>query len=104
MRAVDVLAAIRSSRFDLPLTYDALELQLAVGDVVRVGLGSREVVAFVVSPVREQLPGGRELKPVLERLDVPRAFDEIGLQLAKFVAERYVCTLGEALGASIAAA
>ena len=53
MRVVDVLAAIRSSRFDLPFTYDARDLDLAVGDVVRAPLGSREIVAFVISTVRE---------------------------------------------------
>ena len=40
---------------------------------------------------------------MLERLDVPRAFDEIGLHLARFVAEHYLCTLGEALGAVVLA-
>ena len=33
------LPAIRSSRFDLPLTYDAGALELRIGDVVRVPLG-----------------------------------------------------------------
>lgn len=94
------MAAIRSSRFDLPLTYDAGELELRIGDVVRVPLGSREVVAFVVSPIREE-SDVRSYKRVVERLDVPRAFDDTGLQLARFVAERYVCTLGEALSAAV---
>ncbi|MGA2761212.1 MAG: hypothetical protein ABSF08_12950, partial [Candidatus Cybelea sp.] len=53
MRAVDALPAIRSSRFDLPLTYDAGSLELAIGDVVRIPLGERDVLGFVVSPVRE---------------------------------------------------
>ncbi len=71
-------------------------------DVVRVPLGNRDVVAFVVSPVRE-VPAGQPLKPVLAHLDVPRAFDETGLHLAGFVAEQYLCTLGEALGAVVLA-
>lgn len=71
---------------------------------MRVPLGSREVVAFVISPVRaEAVAGQHRLKPVLERLDVPPAFDEIGLELARFVADRYLCTLGEALGAVVLA-
>lgn len=97
------MAAIRSSRFDLPLTYDAGDLDLAVGDVVRVPLGSRDVVAFVVSPVRDEVAADRALKPVGERLAVPRAFDDIGLHLATFVADRYLCTLGEALNAVVLA-
>ncbi len=98
---VDVLPAIRSSRFDLPLTYDAGDLELSVGDVVRVTVRNREAVAFVVSPVRDHPPAGRALKPVLERLGVARAFDETGLHLAHFVADRYICTLGDALGAVV---
>ncbi len=98
MRVVDALPAIRSSRFDLPLTYAAEDLDLQVGDVVRVPLGGREVVAFIVAAPREAMPV-KTPKPVFERLDVPRAFDETGLHLASFVAERYLCTLGEALGA-----
>jgi primosomal protein N' (replication factor Y) (superfamily II helicase) len=70
---------------------------------VRVSLGRRDVVGFIVSPPREQDSVQHALKPVLERLDVPRAFDENALHLAKFVADRYLCTLGEALGAAILA-
>ncbi len=70
---------------------------------MRVPLGSRDVVAFVVSPVRESDETVHALKAVCGRLDVPRAFDETGLHLAKFVAEHYVCTLGEALGAVVLA-
>lgn len=103
MRVVDALAAIRSSRFDLPLTYDAGALDLRVGDVVRVPLGNREVVAFVVSEMYERASDAR-MRPVAERLDVPRAFDETGLALARFIADYYVCTLGEALSAVVLSA
>ncbi|HET9095508.1 MAG TPA: primosomal protein N' [Candidatus Baltobacteraceae bacterium] len=94
------MAAIRSSRFDLPLTYDAGELDLHVGDVVRIPLGAREEIAFVVSQpqLRES---DRPLRKVLDAPQVPRAFDETGLALARFVAEYYVCTLGEALNAVV---
>ena len=103
MRVVDALAIIRSSRFDRPLTYDAGDLPLQVGDVVRVPLGSREAVAFVLSPVREVPLTEPPLKRVIERLPVPRAFDEVGLHLATFVAEHYLSTLGEALRAVVLA-
>ena len=97
---IEALAAIRSSRFDLPLTYEVGDLRLAVGDVVRIPLGSREVLAYVVTAPREAEPDPR-VKRVIERCEVPRAFDETGLQLARFVAERYICTLGQALGAVV---
>lgn len=100
VRVVETLAAIRSSRFDLPLTYDVGSLDVRVGDVVRVPLGSREMLAFVVSGVRDAETDAR-VKRIIERVDVPRAFDEMGLALARFVAEYYVCTLGEALSAVV---
>lgn len=101
MRVVDALPAIRSSRYDLPLTYDAGELDLRVGDVVRLPLGAREVLGYVVSPVRDDAASGVAFKAVLERLDVPSAFNDDGLRLAQFVAEHYLCTLGEALSAIV---
>jgi primosomal protein N' (replication factor Y) (superfamily II helicase) len=85
------------------LTYDAGNIDLTVGDVVRVSLRNRDVVAFVVSTVRDEPSPQRALKPLLERLDVPRAFDETGLHLARFVADRYICTLVEALGSVVLA-
>ncbi len=68
---------------------------------MRVTVRNRDVVAFVVTPVREPALAERALKPVLERLGVPSAFDENGLHLARFVADRYICTLGDALGAVV---
>jgi primosomal protein N' (replication factor Y) len=97
------LAAIRSSRFDLPLTYDARDLVLRVGDVVRIPLRAREQIGFVVSPPKT-CETDRPLRHVLAAAGVPRAFDETGLALAQFVAEQYVCTLGEALGAVVLSA
>ncbi len=78
------------------MSYDARDLELRIGDVVRVPMGSREHVAFVVSEPRT-VEADRPLRAVNAHVDVPRAFDEIGLQLAKFVAAHYLCTLGEAL-------
>ena len=43
----------------------------------------------------------RALRSISEAPGVPRAFDEVGLALARFVADHYVCTLGEALGAVV---
>ncbi len=103
MRVVDALPAIRSSRFDLPLTYDAGRLSVEIGDVVRVPLGRREMLAFIVSPVREIERAPQTLKNIAERLNVPRAFDEGGLELARFMARQYLCTLGEALSAVVLA-
>jgi primosomal protein N' (replication factor Y) len=93
---IDALPIIKSSRFDLPLTYDCRDLALEIGDVVRVPLGTREVLAFVVAA---PYAGGAQpsLRGVIDRVDVPRAFGDVGLHVARFIADRYICTLGEAL-------
>jgi len=75
-------------------------LDLQIGDVVRVPVGTREHVGFAVTAA-EPHEVERPLRRVTARLDVPRAFDPTGLALAKFVSEYYVCTLGEALGAAV---
>jgi primosomal protein N' (replication factor Y) len=100
VRAVDVLPIIKSSRFDLPLTYDAGDVPLRIGDVIRVPLGNRDVLAYAIE-APQRYRGNEPLKRVRERLDVPRAFDDVGLHLARFIADRYICTLGEALSAVV---
>ena len=72
----------------------------AIGDVVRVPLGAREVLAYIVrEPTMRRSDVKR--KAVREQLDVPRAFNAEGLHLARFVAEYYITTLGEALSAIV---
>ncbi|MDE2572262.1 MAG: primosomal protein N' [bacterium] len=90
---------MRTSRFDRRLTY-AIEgdAPLAVGEIVRVPLGTRSVYGYVVGGARELREGERRLR-ALERTPAPRAFNEEGLALAEFLTQRYLCTLGEALTA-----
>ena len=101
-QAVDVLVHLRTARFDRPLSY-ALpgDLNLRVGDVVRVPLGTRFVYAYVVS--QPFASNGHDLKAIEAHLEATRAFDETGLALARFIAETTVCSLGEALGAVVLA-
>ena len=100
--AVDVLVHLRTARFDKPLTYALPEgIEARVGDVVRVPLGSRQAYAYVVSPPSAK--NGETLRPVASVAQGPRAFDEMGLALAQFIADTYVCSLGEALNAVVLA-
>ena len=78
-------------------------MELQVGDVVRVPLGSRDVYAYVVAAPYTG-PDEPKLRDVIARIDGPRAFDADGLGLARWIAERYVCSLREALGALVLAA
>jgi primosomal protein N' (replication factor Y) len=93
----------RTARLERPLTYAVpAEFEVAIGDMVRVPLGGRDVYGFVVSPARDRAP--RHARPIAARVDAPRAFDEAALALARWMAERYCCSLGEALGAVVFAA
>ncbi|HEX3467748.1 MAG TPA: primosomal protein N' [Candidatus Elarobacter sp.] len=78
-------------------------MRLEVGDVVRVPLGSRDVFGYVLTAPYAKA-GEAELRDVVERVDGPRAFDASGLELARWIAERYLCSLREALGALVLAA
>ncbi len=89
----------RTARVERPLTYavpDGMTLEL--GDVVRVPLGPRELYGFAIGAPRDALlaPGTRA---VVERVAGPRAFDADALALARWMAERYCCSLGDALDA-----
>jgi len=101
---VDVLPHLRTARFDQALTYRVpAGMALAVGEVVRVPLGTRQVYGYVVTApyaYGEQ----RAVKEVAARVEGPRAFDRSGLALARWIAERYVCSLREALGVLVLAA
>ena len=98
MRAVDVLVHLTTARFDRALTYSVPDgPPLRVGDIVRVPLGSREVFAYVVTAERDVTDAAIKLRAVAARADAPRAFDDEGLALARWVAQTYLCSLREAL-------
>ncbi len=103
VRCVDVLPHLRTARFDRPLSYrvpPAMVLQ--VGDIVRVGLGPREVFAYVLGAPYEREDGAK-LRDVNERVEGTPAFDADGLGLARWIADQYLCSLRDALGAVVLA-
>jgi primosomal protein N' (replication factor Y) len=94
----------RTARVERPLTYavpDGMTLEL--GDVVRVPLGPRELYGFAIGSPRDAIPAAGT-RAVVERVAGPRAFDRDALALARWMAERYCCSLGDALGAVVFAA
>ncbi len=76
---------------------------MTVGDVVRVPLAGRELYGYVVEPPRARASADG-LRALRARVDAPPAFDARALRLARWIAERYCCTLGEALGPIVYAA
>ncbi len=104
LRLVDVFVQQKAARVERPLTYAVPpDVVVSLGDVVRVPLGPREVYGFVVSRSREAAGAATGVRS-LARVDTPRAFDEQGLALARWMAARYCASLGEALGAMVYAA
>jgi len=105
VRAVDVLVHLTTARFDRALTYSVPNpsTALRVGDIVRVPLGSRDVFAYVIADERDVTGDDRTLRPIAARTDAPRAFDDDGLALARWVASTYLCSLREALTAVVLA-
>jgi len=98
VRAVDVLVHLTTARFDRALSYSVPDgPALRVGEIVRVPLGSREVFAYVLAAEREVTDPAIKLRAVAARSDAPRAFDDEGLALARWVAQTYLCSLREAL-------
>ncbi len=101
---VDVLPHLRTARFDRALSYRVpAGMTLDVGEVVRVPLGSRDVFAYVLAAPYAS-DDEAHLRDVTARVDGPRAFDATGLELARWIADRYVCSLRDALGALVLAA
>ncbi|HEY4440161.1 MAG TPA: hypothetical protein VGN14_06870, partial [Candidatus Elarobacter sp.] len=101
---VDVLPHLKTARFDRALSYRVpAEMELRVGDVVRVPLGPRTVFAYVLCAPYD---GADEpaLRDIVAQVEGPRAFDAAGLELARWVADEYVCSVREALGAVVLAA
>jgi primosomal protein N' (replication factor Y) len=104
VRAVDVLVHLATARFDRALTYSVPDgPALRVGDIVRVPLGSREVFAYDVTAERVLAGAPLKLRAIAARTDAPRAFDDDGLALARWVAQTYLCSLREALATIVLA-
>ncbi|TVQ37911.1 MAG: primosomal protein N' [Spirochaetaceae bacterium] len=94
--------------FNLPLggsfTYLAPARQCAVGCRVVAPFGRRSLAGFVVGQRRHPprvLVDPDAIKPITRIIDAEPLFDERYLDLARWVAKLYLCSLGEALAAML---
>jgi len=69
---------------------------LQVGAVVRVPFGRRERIG-VVTGIGDRVPEVKGLKEIAELLPAPYRLDPTALELARWVAAYYACSLGEAV-------
>ena len=91
--------------FNLPVqqTFTYLDLDDAAtvsGVRVVAPFGKRRVTGFVIGTPR-QPPAGVELRAIGRRVDAEPVFDSTLLGLARWVADTYLCSVGEALAAMI---
>jgi primosomal protein N' (replication factor Y) len=94
----------RTARVDRPLTYAVPDgAPVTIGSVVRVPLGPRELYGYAISEPREGA-APRGMREIVACEPGAPAFDRNGLALARWMAARYCCSLGEALAAVVFAA
>ncbi len=73
--------------------------ELPVGAVVVVPYGRRELVGWVVGP--GEAADGVEIKPIKELLSTQPAFDSGQLAFFRWVADYYLCPLGEVIATAL---
>lgn len=80
-----------------------------LNDYVRVGqraivqFGDRKIVTGLIFRIHEEVPKGFEAKSLLELLDDFPSVNEVQLRLFVWIAEYYMCTLGEVINAALPA-
>jgi primosomal protein N' (replication factor Y) len=91
-----VLPILRTARFDRPLSYSIpAGLELETGDVVRIPLGQRDAYGYVLGVEQPEAAGG--LRPIEAKASQTPGFSAEALELARWIAQRYACSLREAI-------
>jgi primosomal protein N' (replication factor Y) len=84
-------------------------IPFSLNDHVRVGqraivqFGDRKIVTGLIFRVHEEVPKDFEAKSILDLLDDFPSVNEIQLQLFQWIADYYLCTLGEVMNAALPA-
>ncbi len=84
--------------FEVPPTLDS---HLECGSIVAVSLGARRHVGGVVMRLHDQRPDYATIKPVEEVLFAKRVITPQTLQLWEWMADYYMCSLGEVVRAAL---
>lgn len=74
---------------------------VSVGDRVLVQFGKKRIYTGVVVAVHDRAPEGYEAKPILEILDRQFAITPVQLQFWNWMAQYYLCSLGEVMQAAL---
>ena len=86
--------------YRVPLT---LNEQIKTGQRAIVQFGDRKVLTGLVMKIHEQPPKDYEAKYILELLDEFPAVNDLQFRLFEWMADYYMCTLGEVMNAALPA-
>src|SRR5690606_3460685 len=76
---------------------------IRVGQRVIVQFGDRKIVPGLVHAIHQDPPKNFEAKYILEILDEFPSVNEVQLKLFQWIAEYYMCSLGEVMNAALPA-
>ena len=74
-----------------------------VGQRVIVQFGDRKVITGLISRIHEEAPTDFEVKSILELLDDFPSVNEVQMKLFQWIADYYMCALGEVMNAALPA-
>ena len=77
--------------------------KIKIGQRAIVQFGDRKIVTGLIFNIHEQAPKDFEAKYILELLDDFPAVNEVQLRLFQWIADYYMCTLGEVMNAALPA-
>ncbi len=80
-----------------------LNEHVRVGQRVIVQFGDRKVITGLISRIHEEPPKDFEVKSILELLDDFPSVNEVQMKLFQWIADYYMCTLGEVMNAALPA-
>ncbi|MBK8846435.1 MAG: hypothetical protein IPO27_07800 [Bacteroidetes bacterium] len=80
---------------------EAMQPAIAVGMRVLVSFGKQKIYAGIVSKMHNDAPANYEAKPILELTDDTTVVNKYQLHHWKWIAEYYLCTLGEVMSAAL---
>ncbi|HET9485793.1 MAG TPA: primosomal protein N' [Chryseosolibacter sp.] len=80
-----------------------LNEEVRIGQRVIVQFGDRKIVTGLIFSIHEKVPTDFEAKSILEILDDFPSVNEIQLKLFQWMADYYMCTLGEVMNAALPA-
>lgn len=75
--------------------------KIQVGQRAIVQFGDRKILTGIVANIHEQPPGEYEAKYILELLDEFPVISDQQFKIFKWIAEYYMCTLGEVMNAAL---